>query len=572
MAAKTPGTEFASEFPPLAALFLTHFDDIKGQSVVFYASLPDLPAATIEHTTLPSGLHALDSDLVLFTHHDLPGAGEFRSRLSDEGARGRRMGTLGVVLSAPSTCADLFTLRQPLSNLFDKLESLETSPFAPSSSTAPSSAVSLLAQVWHEYRADAPSVKERAGRVTGREDVRAVRALVDGRRGRLGKGSIPPEHPIAYMPSLLGILGPSIVPIYKAVLSGQRVILYSTPPLLPLAAFAWCIWAMSLAPPSVPDAEPSKWLGNVGLMDLTDLKKRKGGWVATTSDAIYRSHHSAYDVFIDLSAVPLSSPFPSNAEQNSTTNTPTPTLHSTYNQPKNQSTTITYAFSDLPLYRSLLLLTGSPPTVHAGVSKTGGWWLLAFELLERAWKLCVGMCEFAVGRGRVGDFEDGEGQLRLDEGEEDARLLGDVDESDQGDLIDSQPLANIDTHQDFVDGDDELEQDEDTEEDEAIRQGRLLLRQLHHNTYHLHHQLKAVLASRSRSSSSSSGSGSGSVNGGSQTAPLREAELKQLTGSSARWPFGSGLSGGRGSEVAFWKDISRVWGLTFESESESESE
>ncbi|WVQ85230.1 hypothetical protein IAT38_007395 [Cryptococcus sp. DSM 104549] len=78
--------------PPLAALFLTHFDDIKGQSVIFYASLPDLPPKTIEHTTLPSGLHVLDSDLVLFTHHDLPGAcsGVGRAmRVREEGGWGR---------------------------------------------------------------------------------------------------------------------------------------------------------------------------------------------------------------------------------------------------------------------------------------------------------------------------------------------------------------------------------------------------------------------------------------------------------------------------------------------------
>ncbi|WVF70901.1 hypothetical protein IAT40_005696 [Kwoniella sp. CBS 6097] len=524
-------------FPPLAALFLTHFDDIKGQSVVFYASLPNLPASTIEHTTLPSGLHALDSDLVLFTHHDLPGAGEFRSRLSDEGSRGRRMGTLGVVLAAPSTPADLFPLRQPLSNLFDQLESLESSPFAPSSSSSPSSAVSLLAEIWHEYRADAPVVKEKVGRrrVTGKEEVRGVRALVDGRR----KGTTSPEHPIAYMPSLLGILGPSIVPIYKAILSGQRIILYSTPPLLPLAAFAWCIWAMSLAPPTAADAEPSKWLGNVGLMDLSEMKKRKGGWIATTSDAIYKSHHDAYDIFIDLSSIPLSSSTPSSNDpehphtENSTISSPTPIIHSTYHQPKSQLANITYAFSDLPLYRSLLLLTNSPPTVYAGVytSTTGGWWLLAFEVLERAWKLCVGVCEFAVGKGRVGDGD--EGHLRLDEGEEDARLLGEY-------------------------GNDADEED-DEDEDEAIRRGRLILRQLHHNTYHLHHQLKAVLTSRnSNSNSNSNGSNV------SQTAPLREVEIKQLVGSSGRWSFGVG--GSVGGEVAFWKDLSRVWGMTSEDE------
>lgn len=106
-------------FPPLAALFLTHFDDIKGQSTIFYTSNDGegkislhsiislskshsglaLTPKQIEHTTLPSGLHVLTADLILFTHHHLPGIGLFRSRdTPDEGGRGRRMGTLGVVL------------------------------------------------------------------------------------------------------------------------------------------------------------------------------------------------------------------------------------------------------------------------------------------------------------------------------------------------------------------------------------------------------------------------------------------------------------------------------------------
>ena len=60
----------------------------------------DLPAGTIEHTSLPSGLHTCKSDLVLFTHGegDIPGVGLFRSVEVESAGRGRRMGTLGVVL------------------------------------------------------------------------------------------------------------------------------------------------------------------------------------------------------------------------------------------------------------------------------------------------------------------------------------------------------------------------------------------------------------------------------------------------------------------------------------------
>ncbi|WWD17777.1 hypothetical protein CI109_102218 [Kwoniella shandongensis] len=523
-----------TDLPPLAAIFLTHFDDIKGQSVVFYASLPDLPAKTIEHTTLPSGLHVLDSDLVLFTHHDLPGAGVFRSRLSDEGTRGRRMGTLGVVLAPPSVPSDLFALHSPLAELFDQLEALESSPFAPSSSTNPSSAVSLLAKTWHDHRADSKAgstkVKSTSSSASGEEARRMVEGLISGRGGM---GSLPIEHPVAYLPSLLGVLGPSIVPIYKAALSGQRILLYSTPPLLPLAAFAWCIWAMSLPPSSAHDAETSVWLGNVGLMDLIEVKDRKGGWIATTSDAIYRSHHNVYDVFIDLSSIPLSSFTDPHLHQTPElpTSIPTPRILSTYNQPP---TPITYSFADLPLYRSLLLLSSSPPTVHAGISKTGGWWLLAFELIERAWKLCVGVCEFAVGRGG--------GQVHLEDGEEDARLLDDTVDLD----LDNGIITSLEEAEAEAEAEGE-------EEDEAVRRGRLILRQFQHNTFHLNHQLRSTINSRPRSRTN------GQVTS-SASSPLTNTELRYLVGS--KW-FGGG---GVGPEGRFWQDIARVWGVTVATE------
>lgn len=62
--------------------------------------------------------------------------------------------------------------------------------------------------------------------------------------------------------------------------------IHSPPPLLPLGAFAYCIQAMSIAPSAAADASVSKWIGNVGLMDMDQVKKRKGGWIASTSHSV----------------------------------------------------------------------------------------------------------------------------------------------------------------------------------------------------------------------------------------------------------------------------------------------
>lgn len=114
---------------------------------------------------------------------------------------------------------------------------------------------------------------------------------------------------MTYLPALLAMLGPSIVTVYKASLSGQRIVgtswlgfanvqlLYSPPPLLPLTAFAWCIWAMGLPPSSAANAgaHASAFLGNVGLMELDAVKSRTGGWVASKSTRRGHSADSSHD-------------------------------------------------------------------------------------------------------------------------------------------------------------------------------------------------------------------------------------------------------------------------------------
>ena len=126
----------------------------------------------------------------------------------------------------------------------------------------------------------------------------------------------------------------------------------------------------------------------------------------------------------------------------------------------------------------------------------------------------MGVCEYAIGRGKVA------GELRINEddenveGEEDARLLGDLDE-------------------------DELEE-ETTEEDEAVRKGRLILRQFQHNSYHLHGRLKSAIKDASQPR-------------------LTEPQLRELCGT--RWNlFGISLS--ETDEGRWWITLAKVWGMT----------
>lgn len=185
---------------------------------------------------------------------------------------------------ANATPEDVFTLRAPLRTLYTTLESHGDLFAALSPSTAVqagtgSSPRKLLDEVWARYGAGADekgrkptgSDGEAGPSGTGRSEGR-VRRLVDGQGkvsvSRVGPTRIIPrealcainhdaplrrliasfprggsqfwsrssasasasplmdqaDHPVTYLPALLGILGPQLIPLYKAALSGKRIV------------------------------------------------------------------------------------------------------------------------------------------------------------------------------------------------------------------------------------------------------------------------------------------------------------------------------------------------------------
>lgn len=257
-------------------------------------------------------------------------------------------------------------------------------------------------------------------------------------------------------------------------------------------------------------------------MDLDNVKARVGGWVATTTDVVYKSHTDAYDMFIDFSASMPSEDYDIRAPRKGV---PAPLILGCTPSAKGKPTTstVTYAFGDMALYRSLLLLDSSPPGVHAETvgfsytSRSGGVWLIIFEMLERMWSLCVGVCEFALGRGRVGD-------IALGEDDDDARRLLTTDVAE---------LAGTNGEYD----DEEQSSDDDSSlPDGMARRGRLILDQLHHNAYHLYARLLAVAAGQWE---------------------LSDADLRELTGTSRLSPWG----GRKSAESQFWLALARTWNI-----------
>lgn len=216
----------------------------------------------------------------------------------------------------------VFGLQAALEEVYDRIEAASSggaSPFTPAAEGSSTSATSatgrsqtqeILSSVWEDYRVGGkrPESQGASPNRRGLSKDDSIRRLADGRQAvhvRLHwtRLTLRPQSrsPITYFPALLGLLGPQVIPVYRAALTGKRIVspeiqiakvgadgpqlIYSTPPLLPLAAFAWCIAASSLSPRSC-DAGTSAWLGNIGLMDLQALKSRQGGWVASKSGSM----------------------------------------------------------------------------------------------------------------------------------------------------------------------------------------------------------------------------------------------------------------------------------------------
>ena len=81
----------------MKALFYAYFDETKGQTLQYWRG--DLASGHIEQTVLPSGLHHVDEDVVVFRHQGQLGIGLFTSREVQHG-RGKHMGTVGMIAGA----------------------------------------------------------------------------------------------------------------------------------------------------------------------------------------------------------------------------------------------------------------------------------------------------------------------------------------------------------------------------------------------------------------------------------------------------------------------------------------
>ncbi|KAL5638989.1 hypothetical protein ACGC1H_003384 [Rhizoctonia solani] len=309
----------------VVALFHSAFHPTRGNIVDFALKVrEDVNLDGVEFSSLPSGLHLVDQDVIHFTQDGLCGIAVFRRRRTKEnGLRGVRLGAVGVLIgSAPRARPWLH-----LPHLKRLAAHLEDTPedWAP------------LESYFESHRQ--PDIVPDESSID-------ISDIWSGWEHELSIAS--PNHPLHHLPCLLHAFGPTIMTLFRFVLARRRVLIYTRVPVPPsrsaslnslatrfsesepmrpsidqtaadagaapvvepacvLARVAADIcfgWKSEMDVPGLATGESIPVLGMVGLDSIEKLEEegmKRSGWIACTTERIFLEKPHLYDLVVDLS-------------------------------------------------------------------------------------------------------------------------------------------------------------------------------------------------------------------------------------------------------------------------------
>ncbi|KZT57990.1 hypothetical protein CALCODRAFT_517068 [Calocera cornea HHB12733] len=377
----------------LCAVFKTSFHPTKGNVVDWSVTASDdISLDGVEFSTLPSGLHVVDEDVIYFTKGSREGVCVFRRVKTDEaGQRGFKLGALGVLLeesTRPRPWLHVESLRKLVDLQQDGINTKSLSDYFSTYQMVPGTEV------------DEEDLEDEI---------------------RLGGRS----NPYAHLPGLLRHLGPTSLLLYKYALARRRILIYTHPAVEPACMLAFCIQAMA----DIGTFELSKGrggkvpvLGLVGLIDIDRLKAEgeKGkGWIACTTDAIFLERPQLYDLIVDMSTVPRFASAPSTSSE-PTSLPPRPTFfvstriqHPTKPKDTHVLRPARFTWSDLPFWSTLDRYFPPDP---AGLTAANKGWQDPWRMYEDVCTMCAGMI---AGNWRA----PGAGDVRLEGDDDDLRRI-----------------------------------------------------------------------------------------------------------------------------------------------------
>lgn len=308
------------EAPAIAALFHVVFDQKVGYVFLQYAvreqalismpvyrykiewqrAIPDLDLSGVEYHSLPSGLHAVKSDLVYFIHNErFAGVSAFAQGEADSAHRNASFCAVGALVPLSygrlgKSWLHAAELRRLASKLVDDAEDKRE-----------------LELFWKKHaqdnRSKPSSPMER--RESMLADLRRRRS--DAREGLRVDNAVAAEHPALYMAAMLDAFGPLIFPLYRAALLRRRILLLGSPPVQRNCHVVYGLSILSSVPaaamevlqPSEEDVSRSHAIFSIGISDMGTLSAgTKSGWIATTTDDILGEKRDLWDVLVHLTS------------------------------------------------------------------------------------------------------------------------------------------------------------------------------------------------------------------------------------------------------------------------------
>ncbi|KAH6918331.1 hypothetical protein BKA70DRAFT_13308 [Coprinopsis sp. MPI-PUGE-AT-0042] len=343
----------------VVAIFHTSFHPTQGNTVDWCLKAPgweDLQHdhLSLEFSALPSGLHQVDEDVVYFTASASKASASprlfhalslFRRRRTPNPTyRGFLLSALGVLVIPSHADASKNGVQKPrpwqhVSALKEIAERCYSRPGSDPSATPATAAlvdVELSAEVEEWYAPARAFLAERGVASFSLQNFLSSSnehpslpsdsesaELLDLRHEL---ASAEKENiPALQLPSLVSLLGPSSVTLFKHLLARKRVMIYTNVPVGPACTMCYAIVDMvrGMQTDSLSEEEemamppqhkgPVRVLGMLTLNDLVQDQKRGllenkidegSGWVACTTDALFLEKPQYYDLLIDLTALP----------------------------------------------------------------------------------------------------------------------------------------------------------------------------------------------------------------------------------------------------------------------------
>ncbi|KAI8090248.1 uncharacterized protein B0P05DRAFT_530004 [Gilbertella persicaria] len=277
----------------ILAVFVVHFDITKG-NVVEWQYPPDIDLEGIEYQAICSGLHKIESDVILFTRqkHQL-GLCVFENKPTrDHANRGAYMKAIGVLVQPSDTVLHhTVFLKQEISKHMVPQEDIEPSRYDD------------LIQYYTQHQSQTQPT--RLSTYDAPQDLNMNRSVNDNLRHTIIAPQRREYDGMDVFTDLIRQFGPHIFVLWKAALLRKRIMLLNTPPMEIACKYVHLIHLLGQVPPVF-----QKKVGQIeakfamGVNDIPQLEKQyqKKSYIACTPDSIFQMKTELYDILVKMPA------------------------------------------------------------------------------------------------------------------------------------------------------------------------------------------------------------------------------------------------------------------------------